>query len=112
MPRSVQGPSPPPAALAPASSSPAPRSTAPGSDHSAVLRLVGLAMVGRMLRSRRLYERLLVGAVVAAALAGMGKENGLSMLARLAAWNARQIQRLEHQAKDRGRGRRHRARGA
>ncbi|HTZ27781.1 MAG TPA: hypothetical protein VMC83_27530 [Streptosporangiaceae bacterium] len=68
-------------------------------------RIVGLAMVGRVLRSRRLYERLMVGAIVAAALARMGRENGLSTIARLAAWNTREIQRLEHRAKRHGRGR-------
>ena len=62
-------------------------------------------MVGRVLRSRPLYERLLVAAIVAAALARMGKENGLSTIARLAAWNTRETQRLEHRAKRHGRGR-------
>jgi hypothetical protein len=76
-----------------------------GSDQQAAFRLVGLAMVGRVLRSRPLYERLLVGAIVAAALARMGKENGLSTIARLAAWNTREVQRLEHKAKRHGRDR-------
>lgn len=67
--------------------------------------LVGLAMVGRVLRSRRLYERLLIGAIVAAVLARMGKENGMSTIARLAAWNTREVQRLEHRAKRHGGGR-------
>jgi hypothetical protein len=67
--------------------------------------LVGLAMVGRVVRSRRLYERLLVGAIVAAVLARMGKENGMSMIARLAAWNKREVQRLEKRAKRHGGGR-------
>ena len=66
-------------------------------------------MVGRVLRSRPLYERLLVGAIVAAALARMGKDSGLSTLARLVAWNAREIQRMEGKAKGHRRGR---ARGA
>jgi hypothetical protein len=66
-------------------------------------RLVGLAMVGRALRSRRLYERLVVGAIVAAALARMGRENGLSTIGRVAAWDTREIQRLEHRAKRHGR---------
>ena len=72
------------------------------SQQQAAFRLVGLAMVGRVLRSRRLYERLLVGAIVAAALARMGKENGMSTIARLAAWNTREIQRLERRAKRHG----------
>ena len=111
MSRSAQGASPPPAALAPASSGGrAPRSTASRSDHHAALWLVGLAMVGRVLRSRRLYERVLVGAIVAAALARMGKEDERRTLARLEAWDAREIQRMEREAKRHGRGRR--ARGA
>ena len=67
-------------------------------------------MVGRVLRSRRLYERVLVGAIVAAALARMGKEDERRTLARLAVWDAREIQRMEREAKRHGRGRR--ARGA
>jgi predicted flap endonuclease-1-like 5' DNA nuclease len=47
----------------------------------------------------------MIGAIVAAALARMGKENGMSTIARLAAWNTREIQRLEHRAKRRGGGR-------
>lgn len=74
-------------------------------DQQTAYRLVGLAMVGRVLRSRRLYERLLVGAIVAAVLARMGKENGLSTLARVAAWNRHEIQRLEHKATRHSRGR-------
>jgi hypothetical protein len=86
-------------------SAPASRSRAPGADQQAAFRLVGLAIVGRVLRSRRVYERLLVAAIVAAALARLGKENGMSTIARLAAWNTREIQRLEHRAKRHGRGR-------
>jgi hypothetical protein len=75
------------------------------SQQHAALRLVGLATVGRVLRSRRLYERILVGAIVAAALTRIGKENGLSTIARLAAWNTREIQRLERRARRHSRGR-------
>lgn len=106
MSRSVERASRPALAVVPAdSSAPVPRPRVLGSDQQAAFRLVGLAMVGRVLRSRPLYERLLVGAIVAAALARMGKENGLSTIARLAAWNTREVQRLEHKAKRHGRDR-------
>ena len=106
MSRSVERASRPALALVPAdSSAPASRPRMVGSDQQVALRLVGLSMVGRVLRSRPLYERLLVAAIVAAVLARMGKENGLSTIARLAAWNTREVQRLEHRAKRHGRGR-------
>jgi hypothetical protein len=62
------------------------------------LRLIGLAILGRLLRSRRFYERLATGAVVLAALRGIGQDNRAGAMARLAAWNKRQAQLLEGQA--------------
>ena len=37
-------------------------------------------------------------AIALGALRGIGRENRASMMARLSAWNKRQVQRLEHQA--------------
>jgi hypothetical protein len=62
------------------------------------LRLIGLAMLRHMLRSRRFYERMAVGAIVLAALRGINQENRASAFARLAAWNKRQTELIEHQA--------------
>jgi hypothetical protein len=52
----------------------------------------------RILQSRQFREGLTVGAIVLAALARMGKENQAGAMARLAAWNKRQVQFLERQA--------------
>jgi hypothetical protein len=98
MSRSVERASRPQLAIAPASSPPALRPSILGTDQQAALRLVGLAMAGRVLRNRRLYERLLVAAIVAAALAGISKENGLNAITRLVAWNARELQRIDRKA--------------
>jgi len=62
------------------------------------LRLIGLALLAHILRSRRFYERMATGAIVLAALSGIGKENRANTLARLAAWNKKQVQHIEHQA--------------
>jgi hypothetical protein len=51
-----------------------------------------------MLRSRRFYEGLAVAAIALASLRGIGQENRASAMARLSAWNMREIQRLEHKA--------------
>jgi hypothetical protein len=56
-----------------------------------------------MLRSRRFYERVIAFAVVVAALAGISRENRASTMARLTAWDKRQVQRLERKAKAHGR---------
>ena len=65
--------------------------------------MIALATVIHMLRSRRFYERLFGFAVVVAALARISKENQASTMARLAAWDKRQVERLEHKAKAHGR---------
>ncbi len=69
---------------------------------SAALRLIRLAVLRHMLQSNRFYERVAVGAIVLAALARIGKENRDSSLARLAAWDKRQVQFLERQAERQG----------
>jgi hypothetical protein len=87
------------------SNAPTMRLRAPCRDQQAALQLVGLAMVGRVLRNRRLYERIVVGAIVAAVLTRMGREKGLSTIARLVAWNTHEVQRLERKASRHSRGR-------
>jgi hypothetical protein len=52
-----------------------------------------------MRRSRSFYERVAFAAIVLAALAKLGQENQARSFARLAAWNKRQVQRLERTAK-------------
>ena len=84
-------------AITPAGSdAPAPRT--PGSDPRMATRLVWLATVHQMLHSRRFYERVAVAVIVLRALRQMGQENRASTMARLAAWNKREIQRLERKA--------------
>jgi hypothetical protein len=67
------------------------------------MRLVQLSVVNHVLRSRRFYERVVLAVIVLRALGGMGQENRASTMARLAAWNKREIQRLEHKAEQHGR---------
>lgn len=64
----------------------------------AVLRLIGVAVLLRLLQSRRFWEQLAIGAIVLGALGRIGQENGAGTMARLAAWNKRQVERLERQA--------------
>jgi hypothetical protein len=60
---------------------------------------LGVAGVATILRSRRFYERVIVSAIGAAAVARLGKENQDKNLARLSAWDKRQVKRLEEKAK-------------
>jgi len=60
--------------------------------------LVALGMVRHALRSRRFYERVAVAVIALASLRGIGQENRANMMTRLAAWNKREVQRLEHKA--------------
>ena len=76
------------------------RPQVPGRDDRATARLTSLALLGHMLRSRSFYERVVFAAIVLAALAKLGQENQAKNFARLAAWNKRQIERLERKAKD------------
>ena len=64
----------------------------------AALGLVGLGVVGHVLRSPRFHERVIVGAIVLGALRGIGQESRANSFARLAAWNKRQVELLEHKA--------------
>ena len=75
------------------------RPQVPGRDDRAGMRLTRLALLGHMLRSRGFYERVVFAAIVLAALGKLGQENQARSRARLAAWNKRQVQRLERKAK-------------
>ena len=66
-------------------------------------RLVWLAVVHHILRSRRSYERVAVAVIALRALRQLGQANRASAMARLAAWNKRELQRLERKAKQQSR---------
>ena len=100
MARSGQGAGEPPQAIvAEGSSSPAPRPGASGLDTKMAWGLVGLRLVGHMLRSPRFYETVAVTAIAVGSVRQIGQQNQASMTARLAAWNQREMQRLERKAK-------------
>jgi len=65
-------------------------------DQKIALRVVRLGTLRHMLRSSRFYERMALVFIVLAALRGLGQENSASTMARLTAWNKREVQRLEH----------------
>ena len=90
---------PPPANIAAGSSRSAARPGDSGFDAQVALALVGLGVVGHVLRSRRFYEKVAVAAIVLGALRGIGHDNRVSTLARLQAWDKREVQRLERKAK-------------
>jgi hypothetical protein len=60
--------------------------------------LVGLGLVGHVLRSPRFYQTVAVTAIAVGSLRQIGQQNTASMAARLAAWDRRQMQRLEREA--------------
>jgi hypothetical protein len=106
MARSGQGAGEPSQAIvAEGSSSPAPRPGASGLDTKMSLNtkmtwgLVGLGLVGHMLRSRRFYETVAVAAIAVGSLRKIGQQSTASTTARLQAWDKRQRQRLERQAR-------------
>jgi hypothetical protein len=78
------------------------RQRAVGADHRAARRMVALATVVHMLRSRRFYLRMITVAIAVGALRRIGQENQASTMARLTAWDKRQVQRLERKAKRQG----------
>ena len=99
MARSGQGAGKPPVAIAAqGSSGSASRPGAPGRGSKAVMGLVALGLARHVLRSRRFQEGVAVTAIALGALRGIGQENRASTMARLSAWNKRQVQRLERQA--------------
>jgi galactokinase len=66
--------------------------------HRRAMRVIVLATVAHMLRSRRFYARLITVVVAVRALGQIGHENEASTMARLTAWDKRQVQRLERKA--------------
>ena len=89
----------PPAAItALGSSRSASRPGAPGRGGKVVMGLVALGLTRHVLRSRRFQEGVAVTAIALGALRGIGQENRASTMARLSAWNKRQVQLLERQA--------------
>jgi hypothetical protein len=98
MSRSGQGAGRSPLASIAAGSRPAVQPGDSGFAGKAVLGLIGLGVVGHVLRSRRFHERLIVGAIVLEALRELGQENRAITFERVAAWNKRQVQRLERKA--------------
>ena len=99
MARSGQGAGEPPAAItARDSSGSAPRPRVSDRSHNMALALVALGMVRHVLRSRRFYEGLAVAAIALGSMRGISQESRAGAMARLAAWNKREIERLEHKA--------------
>ena len=99
MTRSGQGAGRPPlASIAAGSSRSAAQPADSGFAGKAALGLLGLGVVGHVLRSRRFYARVIDGAIVLGALRGLGQENRASTFERMAAWNNRQVQRIERKA--------------
>ena len=94
---------PPPANIAAGSIRSAAKPGDSGFDGQVALGLVGLAVAGHVLRSRRFYEKVAVAAMVLGALRRIGQDNQASTMARLQAWNKRQIQRMERKAQRQGR---------
>ena len=73
-----------------------------GADHRTALRMVALATVVHILRSRRFYRRVITVAIALGAIRQIGQQDQASTMARLAAWDKRQVQRLERRAKRQG----------
>ena len=71
---------------------------AAGGGHRTALRVIALAAVAHMLRSRRFYARIVTVVIAVRALGQIGQENQASTVARLSAWDKRQVQRLERRA--------------
>lgn len=85
------------AVTAPGGRRSAQRPGAPGRGNKVLVGLVALGLARHLLRSRRFQEGVAVTAIALEALRGIGKENRDSIMARLSAWNKRQVQRLERE---------------
>jgi hypothetical protein len=59
--------------------------------------LIGARIAANILRSPRFYQALIVAAIGSAALARLGQENQATARQHIAAWDARQLQRFQHQ---------------
>jgi hypothetical protein len=62
-----------------------------------VMLLIGARIAANILRSPRFYQALIVAAIGSVAAARIGQEGQASALGRLAAWDAKQLQRFKHQ---------------
>jgi hypothetical protein len=82
---------------------PARRARAAGGGQRTAMRVIVLATLVHMLRSRRFYARVITVVVAVRALGQIGKENEASTMARLAAWDKRQVERVQRKAKSQGR---------
>jgi len=80
------------------SSRQAPRPGAAGRGSKAAWGLVALGVVRQTLRSRRFQEGVGLAVIALGALRGIGQDNRASTMARLGAWDKRQIERLQLQA--------------
>jgi hypothetical protein len=67
------------------------------------MRLIRVAVVRDVLRSRRFQERVILAVIVVKALRQINQQNRASAMARLAAWDKRQIHNLEAKAQRQGR---------
>jgi hypothetical protein len=103
MSRSGEGAGGAPLAVAAGGGGPAARPGEAGFDGQVALGLVGLGVVGHVLRSRRFYENVAVAVIVVGALRGIGQDNRASTMARLKAWDRRQVERVERRAQRQGR---------
>ena len=74
------------------------RPGAPNRGSKVVMGLVALGLARQVLQSRHFQEGVAVTAIALGALRGIGQENRASMMARMSAWNKRQVEFLEHQA--------------
>lgn len=71
--------------------------------HQTAMRVIALAGLAHVLRSRRFYVQVITMAIGVAAAKRIGQENQSSAMARLAAWDKRQVERFERKAKAQGR---------
>jgi len=94
---------PPNASTAARGSGSARQAQAASANHHRAMHMIALATVAHILRSRRFYQRLITIGVVVRALGQIGQENQASTMARLAAWDKRQVARAEWKAKAQGR---------
>lgn len=90
-------PQPPQSATAAGSSGQARPSPAASLDNRVVMLLIGARITANILRSPRFYQALIVAAIGSVALARIGQENQASTRQHIAAWDARQLQRFQHQ---------------
>ena len=79
-------------------SSPAPRARTLDFEHRLAMRLVRLAVMRDVLRSRLFYERVTLAVIVIRAVRQINQQNRASAMARLSAWDKRQVHRLEVKA--------------